>query len=280
MIRLSQKQARHIAWVLLGNYSHMEGGGWLANFDPSRISDEEVREFANDMYHSSSAPSLDDTKTILETLDEQMPLEDGEEGHNDGEIISAIVDILQDHYTRNVLSGGTLGYLRKAILVPQELKAWKDHIAGKDRCCSSCGHKLLAGEMTTFHPDSFHEAGFICARCDWPKAIPCEEPGCNDYLPMKRGASLQTRCAVHRQKDKGKSVKATGTSIDVASPASPGGGYPPWQTLRMAEPSPTFTASITARLEAERRSFMQSMGFGGAESSPLSTGEDVPNEPR
>jgi hypothetical protein len=93
------------------------------------------------------------------------------EPYNDRDLIDTMVRILQLPYSRNIFGYGTIQRLREALLVQEELTAWKN-TASKEWICSSCGHKLKNGEMCTLISNGGgNGATMVCTRCARPVCV-------------------------------------------------------------------------------------------------------------
>lgn len=88
---------------------------------------------------------------------------------NDRDLIDTIVRTLGLPYAKNFLAGSSIGRLRDAILVPDELIELKTALT-KESSCSGCGHKFENGEMSSFL--SSDKGGvFVCSRCRKPSYV-------------------------------------------------------------------------------------------------------------
>lgn len=116
-------------------------------------------------YNNGTIPSLTE---LIDQIAKQL---DGEGTSNDRDLIDTIVKLLGLPYCRNVLGGSNLNNLREALLIPEEISAFKAEIS-KEMFCGTCGHHFEMGEMTTFTTNGRGPGGiFVCTRCRIPTSV-------------------------------------------------------------------------------------------------------------
>lgn len=136
-----------------------------------------------------------------------------DETRKDGDLIDLIVDTLKLQNAKNVLAGGNIDALRKAILLPSERATALETIRIREMSCSGCGRKFLDGEMTAYSTTE----GFQCFQCWNPTQLPCREPDCDASIPIPpklvKGLDQVRKCVHHTKKPGAPDVAPTPPDI-------------------------------------------------------------------
>lgn len=94
--------------------------------------------------------------------------------HGDKELLDTLVRVLQQPYTRNILSGGALAKLRDNLLLPSEVGGLTHRLNAKEMACGSCGMPFHDHESVTYVRDAAGGGQFLaCHRCTVPQVVPC-----------------------------------------------------------------------------------------------------------
>lgn len=145
--------------------------------DRDRRTNEEVTHFralVRDVMMSASDADAGDVQNAPRTLDELIKLlEDNIAALDSGQalgldLIDSMVQVLNTPYASNALAGKTLTALRKAILLPSEVKAFQLELEKQERHCSACGALLFPTEMVMYSNGTV-----ICSACTRPNYIRC-----------------------------------------------------------------------------------------------------------
>ena len=147
----------------------------------------------------NSRKDLDATELITTLLKQVYDKPDT----HDSDLVETVVAFLQLEHVRNRMDGEMFQQLRKAILLPEELRSVKEKLATKELRCS-CGHRYHDGELTTLSLS--RDGVFIsCARCRLPSVVVCfKKDGCDNLSRIdNRDMARITRssCADHKAKD-------------------------------------------------------------------------------
>lgn len=130
--------------------------------------------------------------------------------NKDGDLIDLMVQTLQLPHVQNVLAGGRLNQLKKAILLPSEFGALAERVRAREMSCGHCGSQFRDGEAVTLrHSGDRTSPGIVyCAACVKPDVIVC--PGCKKLCAIQKmgtGDFLCPSCTDGPKKEKGKSLK-------------------------------------------------------------------------
>ena len=206
MVRLYDNQAQLLALLLAYVRLSLELNSsnivrYFAN-QPKRM-----RESGDWKVLCALAERLDppDSNELLNNLLEQLT----KTPNHDADLVEVIVETLGLEYSRNRFASGSVEELRKAILLPDELRKVKESLAKKELQCS-CGHRYQDGELTTLSVN--RESVFIsCARCRLPHYVVCSKKGdCNDLAAIdERDLGRISRAACHTHKKKNEAVEKT-----------------------------------------------------------------------
>lgn len=201
MVRLYAKEAKFLTLVL-SYFRDSMGLRPQDIIDHYRNSgDKRLKGFASVLYGMAGEIDRNSVTNdgMIETLVQQIYEKDPQ---HDGDLIELIVGVLGLEYTRNRLPSGAIEDLRKAILLPDELRKLKEKLQEKELKCA-CGHRFQDGELTTLSIN--REGVFIaCARCRLPQYVVCfKKTGCQDLASIDErdlGRIRRAACHVHRQK--------------------------------------------------------------------------------
>lgn len=113
-------------------------------------------------------------------------------------LIDKLADVIMNTYGNSILGVGNLGYLRNAILNPDEIDGLVERLNRKEMFCLKCSKQFEDYEAITFLSRSQLNgstmAGFYCFRCAQPNLLPCGTPKCNHKIPlMKKIQNLLSR---------------------------------------------------------------------------------------
>lgn len=134
------------------------------------------------------------------------------------ELIDAIVAAVINPYSKNVLAGGTLASLRKALLLPNELGGLLDRLKKKEMSCAHCGHSFLSGEIASTYVER-DGVSFLCTQCSCPSYTRCRHCDGSSTIPssLRDAAFSKTASceACKSPKKEGKEVAAAPEVLDV-----------------------------------------------------------------
>jgi hypothetical protein len=137
---------------------------------PSRKIRGAVYNFIN--ADEDSSYNINVNKLIEEIADQLNSTNPNE----DATIIDSIVRILRLPLSDNILAGRTLDQLRKAILLPEEVRGLTDRLNDIELSCASCGAKLIQGEMVVLRKKYTAKNNCImCLRCSTPTTVGCKQ---------------------------------------------------------------------------------------------------------
>lgn len=148
-----------------GSAINEEAAAKLRTGASGRYSDEVIK--AIDRLQNVLGVEVKDLDDLIEILAKQVNSED-----KDKDLIDTIVRILQLPYGVNVFNSSVLKLLRDAILIPQEVAAFKARAGKAELSCSECGKTLRDGEMVTFGI-RYSNVSFLCTTCRVPTLITC-----------------------------------------------------------------------------------------------------------
>lgn len=130
----------------------------------------------------------------------------------DGDLISQMVRILQLPYTRNILSGGVIDKLAKALLIPEEMAGLVSRLRSLELSCGMCGHGFKQGEMGSVIPEGPGQSArqvLACTKCYTPRYTACycagESAPINDKLTriLEKNSGKCANC-MEKEKEKHK----------------------------------------------------------------------------
>lgn len=106
-------------------------------------------------------------KELLEVLTAQLDRQSSEK-----DLIDTVVSVLGLPFVENRVASASLRNLRKALLLPDEAKAWQQ--ATNDAWyCPGCGASFFSGDLVTLQK-SDHGQRVLCVNCHPPQAVTCE----------------------------------------------------------------------------------------------------------
>lgn len=159
--------------------------------------------------------SLRTPSATLESLKEQFDhlikaISDDDLPNKDGDLIDLVVQTLQLPHVQNVLSGGRLSQLKKAILLPSEFAALAERVRARELSCGHCGSQFKDGEAVTLrHSGDRAAPGIVyCASCVKPDVIVC--PGCKKLCAIQKMVGegfVCPECSATPKKESKKSLK-------------------------------------------------------------------------
>ena len=213
MVRLYDQQAKFLTLLLF----YMRDAQGVEPYDVVRYFIERsnrhakgdgafYKRLAEDL--GNSRKDLDATELITTLLKQAYDKPDT----HDGDLVETIVDFLQLEHVRNRMDSEMLQQLRKAILLPEELRSVKEKLATKELRCS-CGHRYHDGELTTLSLS--RDGVFIsCARCRLPSLVVCfKKDGCDNLSRIdNRDLARITRSICHDHKE-AKDAAATDPTV-------------------------------------------------------------------
>lgn len=136
-----------------------------------RSEEDQIRLAFKSAIEGNSSPSDPLNPIIIDMA--QALNNDKYVGASDKDLIDQLVDILQLPYPRNTLSGKTLEYLSKAILLPEELGKLSARLKGQEMACGTCGRDLQSGEGVTIAADGKSRV-LLCSGCRIPDFFACK----------------------------------------------------------------------------------------------------------
>lgn len=102
-----------------------------------------------------------------------IQLQRNKDVEHDSDLVETIVAYLGLEHTRNRgLSSGHVDELRKAILLPEELRKFKEKLQTNELECHKCRHRFRDGEMVTAGIDRTGNS-LTCIRCRLPMYAVC-----------------------------------------------------------------------------------------------------------
>lgn len=239
VIKINRELAERL--VLLAAY--MARGGYDSPYTAIRSAYEEGdwKHRTGELFPELSRNGYSSMKnlTFAEMVDQGVDalMSSASESHFP-QLVSTIVDLLQQPYCQNVMAGDTLRRLRKAVLFPEELAKVSAN-ANKELKCGNCGKPLVNGEMVTFMEDG-RMTTFVCSRCQPPSYAACHQTSCEHVAPIDArvlAKSLsKTDCGMHDGK---KPTPEIPQEIRVGRAQGRAGGG-----LRMPEDRHIFQAAI------------------------------------
>lgn len=150
---------------------------------------------------------------LINHFKEQLELPTDTTDKHHPTLINLIIDLISGSYSRNVLSGGNLRSLRKAVLFPEELVKVSES-AKRDLACATCGKPFIQGEMATamMAEDGTNAMIFTCVVCACPTHAACHHRDSSTGLHCDESQEIDTRiiskilgkaiCGAHNPKQK------------------------------------------------------------------------------
>lgn len=128
--------------------------------------------------------SLDDL--IKTTVDQLLAINVERKSGEDGNLINAIVRILQLPFSRNMIgSGNTLKALRTALLLPEEMGGLVRRLEARELTCVGCSRPLRQEEMVTISQDG-QGVMLMCHACMRPTVMACDHEGCTGHAGLDK----------------------------------------------------------------------------------------------
>jgi hypothetical protein len=155
---------------------------------------------------------------LIQNLTEQIQQMKERDQNETGDLIERMVSILQLPYSRNLLSGRTIGALRQALLLPQELSGTGTALQQRELSCVSCGRKMQHGEMATVTIDH-NTMSLQCYQCFQPTHAACRN--CEDAAPIDRKfwkRNFDCGCAERKEKEAAARAAAEAAGTPTAAP--------------------------------------------------------------
>lgn len=155
----------------------LSGSGAAAEYGSGELTTrvgKEVYYLRNVSQVFNTPGSMDDLlKDILDVLEQSAK----STSHNgDGDLIDSIVSALKLPYAGNVLSGTTMGYLKRALLLPEEIAQFQGRLTTREMSCTQCGHEFRTGEMATcMRVGDGGGYAFYCVTCYQPEYRICNK---------------------------------------------------------------------------------------------------------
>lgn len=209
MIKLYRDSAEQLAMCL--HYIMYRAGVEMSEVQnaaarTNNLSNKEIVAMKRSLRTSSSTltPIKEQFDELIKAInDEDLP-------NKDGDLIDLMVQTLQLPHVQNVLSGGRLTALKKAILLPSEFGALAERVRAREMSCSHCGSQFRDGEAVTLrHSGDRTAPGVVyCASCVRPDVITC--PGCKKLCAIQKMLAadfLCPECMGGPKKEKGKYLK-------------------------------------------------------------------------
>lgn len=119
----------------------------------------------------------------------------------EGDLIDLLLEALNSPYGQNVLTGKTLASLRKSLMQPEELVAFKERIRNNKVGCAGCGVELEEREAITLSIDK-GQVTLYCSLCLQATNVAC--PGCRKKVPFSERYTTKKwkDCSSHDNGDK------------------------------------------------------------------------------
>jgi len=162
----------------------------------------------------------------------------------DGAAIDEVIHLLRLAYPRNRLDPGTISYLRRLLLSPEEISEVRTSLAQREIHCAACKRRLTSGEMVSLQIPSEGRASLdgvalYCVRCNTPEvmASSCVE---NHWQPLPKSLLNKVR------KDMESPCPECATPQPEAAPA------PPAVSTRRVGEAPVITERFTFRAKQEQ----------------------------
>jgi hypothetical protein len=214
MVKLTDDMARALAVILLCQDEDRGYGfwdtltelvrerGWMAPDGTVAEGTPERGQIAVQIVVNHPPRDMYNTSTLLSTINDQLisgaapdddEMDPDESAKLQGDLIDTIAEMLQSPYAQNVLSGSTLGVLRKALLRPEEASKLREETRKVLRC--TCGINFISGEAVTFGDDETPQ--FRCRRCHRPSYARCRTRGCDRVVIMDRTGRAGDFCEAH-----------------------------------------------------------------------------------
>ena len=135
-------------------------------------------------YTSYTPPdSIDD---MIGTIKDQLKAINEERGSGeDGNLINAIIRILQLPFARNAINGEQLKALRTALLLPEELGGLTARLEARELTCGQCSRPLRNEEMVTISRDR-QGVVLLCHACMRPSVMACDHGGCQGHVGLDK----------------------------------------------------------------------------------------------
>ena len=135
-------------------------------------------------YTSYTPPdSIDD---MITTIKDQLKVINEERGSGeDGNLINAIIRILQLPFARNAINGEQLKALRTALLLPEELGGLTTRLEARELTCGQCSRPLRNEEMVTISRDR-QGVVLLCHACQRPTVMACDHGGCQGHVGLDK----------------------------------------------------------------------------------------------
>ena len=223
MVRLYDDQARLVMLALAYLEHSVEANSTYLckyvsrnpSFDKLNPVETQQLSHATSTLLQRGAPELGEVSKVLAA---QINKDNG----HDSDLVETIVSYLGLQHPRNRgITGGHLEELRRAILLPEELRTLKEKIKANELECPQCRHRFQDGEMLTVTVDRAG-ATLNCVRCRLPMYVVCmkgapgdeghESVATLDQRDLQRIA--RTTCYTHKA---GNTEAGTVDATDVAA---------------------------------------------------------------
>lgn len=178
MIRMAREQLQKLLVAMLyfqeNGYTLQHVDRWVRDniytrFNAAYVPADQANKVKTGLAFMGDRNQGDRNQTMW-SLIEQTIDQLGADTSKDRDLVDTIARAIQTSNARNSLSGQALDILRKALLVPDEVRELK-RVLASERACSSCGHKFLNGEMSAFLQGADGGGSFCCIRCQRPMYI-------------------------------------------------------------------------------------------------------------
>lgn len=226
MIRFTKSYGQRLLWLLLHATDRGERLSNLQNHvlrhwyvepgesrqDPNgrEIRDKDQRRVQMVSRQFAGGSNIDPTDSgmdlpaMTEQLLDQL---ENEEQADPAPLLDRVAEIMQSPFARNRLSQTVFDALRRAILLPSEVRAARELMDQRLHHCPSCNHRFQTDELVTY----FNEAMY-CSRCRPPQSMACSAIGCDEPSRIPDGLIrrfAKQLCSSHSQAKKdGKPVEA------------------------------------------------------------------------
>lgn len=197
MVRLSDTDAATL-WGIIDEASH--------NY-PATSERAIVRTLRHVVMREDIAETVNNhTFRPLEEIKDDLAdqLRNPSNGQAEGPILEAVIDFLKRPFTRNTLSAGSVGKLRKILLNRLEISELK-RIVKEPLVCTGCGGPLpkggLIGAVTNDGIREIPDVVIYCFHCRPPGYVVCGDPSCQEPVEIPNGMLkklARTRCGLHQ----------------------------------------------------------------------------------
>lgn len=273
LMRLYQQTVNKMFLVLLAmryrvGYTMADCARWASSSYPSHSeADPEIVALTKQIFRF-------DGQTLNQELDELIRemagiLREAGKPCPDGDLIDAMVRVLQMPYPRSTLTQRQLQELRAAILVPSEMAKVATTLAERELRCHTCGHHFESGEMASVARES-GDVFLFCTRCQRPSLVACDEETCEDVsmeVPTNLRKVLQKRftCPTHGEHKEGEAEAPSPARQRIAEQLRRDRARIVHMPLTWPTPAnePVPAEGVAAQLQAAANRLRQAGGDGG-----------------